>query len=272
MVIYLPLFFGLKIFDPNMLLRTTIAFLIFSLAASAIYIFNDIYDLGEDRQHPKKKNRPIAAGLVSIKQALVLMTILLLTSLSGSYLLDINYFLLIGLYLLINICYSIKLKHIVILDVVLIAIGFVIRIFVVGVLTDVPISMWIVIMTFLTALFIALAKRREDVLINEQIGTKTRKVIDGYNIELLNSTMIIMAAVVIVSYIMYSVSIDVIQKVHTDKLYLTVLFVIIGVMKYLQLTIVENRTGSPTEVLIKNRFIQLVILSWLLSFGLLIYK
>ena len=146
-----------------------------------------------------------------------------------------------------------------------------IRIFVGSQAGNIRPSMWIIIMTFLLAIFIALAKRRDDVLIYLESGNKARKVIDGYNLEFLNTTMVIMASVVIVSYIMYTISPDVVGRMHSDKLYLTVVFVILGLLRYMQITIVEKKSGSPTEILLKDRFLQISVLGWIITFILLIY-
>ncbi len=126
-------------------------------------------------------------------------------------------------------------------------------------------------MTFLLALFLALAKRRDDVLIFDNTGQKMRKVLDGYNIQFIDMAMTLMSGIVIVSYIMYCTSFDVMQRVHNDNLYLTALFVIIGIMRYMQLTFVEKNSGSPTKILLKDLMIQITVLLWLVSFGIILY-
>ena len=131
--------------------------------------------------------------------------------------------------------------------------------------------MWIIVITFLLALFLALSKRRDDLIIYIESGYKARKVIEGYNIEFLDSAMVVMASVVIVSYIMYTVSAEVTARLHSDRLYLTVAFVIMGLLRYMQQTLVMKNSGSPTEILMKDGFLQLVILGWLATFIFLIY-
>ncbi|OGW37557.1 MAG: prenyltransferase [Nitrospirae bacterium RBG_13_39_12] len=269
--IFLPLFFSLKMTDFNLLLKTMMAFIAFSLVASSVYIFNDYHDIEEDRKHPTKKNRPLASGKVSKQFAKILMIILLIFGLAISYLLKSTVFYLILSYFILNLLYTLKLKHIVIIDTFIIATGFVIRIFVGSQTGNIWLSMWIIIMTFLLALFIALAKRRDDVLIYLETGDKTRKIIDGYNLEFLNTSMVIMASVVIVSYIMYTISSDVVSRMHSENLYLTVVFVILGLLRYMHITIVEKKSGSPTEMLLRDRFLQLSILGWIATFILLIY-
>ncbi len=269
--LFLPMFFGAKLTDCTLLLNTTVVFLSFCAVASSVYIFNDYHDAEEDRKHPQKRLRPLASGAVSAQGALTLMTILAASGGGTLFLLDRNAFYLLCLYILINVSYTLKLKHIPILDVTLVSLGFVVRIFVGSQVSRVPLSIWIVIMTFLLALFLALAKRRNDILIYLETGEKTRKSVDGYNIEFLTSSMMIMASVVIVAYILYTVSADVQAKMHTDKLYLTALFVVLGILRYLQITIVERNSGSPTMVLIRDRFLQLILLGWLALFAWILY-
>ena len=270
--IFFPLFFGLRITDIHLLYRTFFAFIAFSMVASAGYIFNDYHDITEDAIHPKKRNRPLTSGKVSKKSAVAIMIFLMSAGFGISYMIDKNVFFLIVFYLILNLTYTLKLKHIAIIDVFTIATGFVLRLFVGSEVADIRLSMWIVLMTFLLALFLALAKRRDDILIYLESGSKTRKVIDGYNMEFLNSSMMVMASVVIVSYIMYTISPEVYARTSTDKLYLTVIFVILGIMRYMQVAFVEKASGSPTEILLRDRFIQLCILGWVVTIGVLIYR
>jgi decaprenyl-phosphate phosphoribosyltransferase len=270
--IFLPLFFSLRILETDLLFDASLAFVIFSAVASAVYIFNDYLDIAEDRAHPVKKERPLASGRVSARLALTLAAVLLMAGLAASWLLSPNMFSLLVVYGILSATYSIRLKHIPIIDIFVIAVNFVIRILVGGAVTHVKITMWIIIMTFLLALFLALAKRRDDVLIFLETEQKSRRSIDGYNLAFIDSAMMAMAAVTIVSYILYTVSPDVITKFGTDKLYLTTAFVILGMMRYLQITIVEEKSGSPTEILFKDRFIQFTLLGWIFSFGILIYR
>jgi len=154
----------------------------------------------------------------------------------------------------------------------IISIGFVLRLFVGSSVTGIYLSMWIVIMTFLLALFMALAKRRDDILIYMKTGAKMRKVIDGYNLKFVDGAMMIMASVVIVSYILYTTSKEVIDRVDSGEfLYLTTLFVILGVMRYMQITFVFEKSASPSEIILKDRFIQSTLLFWILSFVWILY-
>ena len=154
-------------------------------------------------------------------------------------------------YIVLNIGYSFYLKHIAIVDITIISIGFVLRLFIGAIVTETPLSKWIVIMTFLLALFLAFAKRRDDVIHFMNTGKKMRKVIDGYNLQLIDGAMMIMASVVIVSYLLYTTSLEVINRINNEYLYLTSFFVILGVLRYMQISFVENNSGSPTKVLLK---------------------
>ncbi len=257
--------FGFAITYEN-LQNSIVAFILFSILASSIYVFNDLLDINEDRNHPKKKFRPLASGAVSISTAKFLIAVMSSISLGISLFFD-NLFFILLLYFILNILYTLKLKHIAIVDISIIAIGFVLRIFAGAIVVDITPSHWIILMTFLLALFLALAKRRDDVILARN-GKQTRKNIDGYNYEFINASMVLMAGVVIVSYILYTVSSEV--RIHSEHLYLTSFFVILGVMRYMQITFVEESSGSPTKIVLKDRFLQLTILLWLISFAFIV--
>ena len=266
-----PLFFSGYLTHFIVLEKTLLSVVYFSLSASGVYIFNDLCDVKEDRKHPTKRNRPIASGSVSIVAAKFLMVFLILISFIGAIFLSFNFTIILAIYVLLNISYSLWLKHLSIVDIIIIAIGFVLRILAGGVVAGVYISMWIILVTFLLALFLAIAKRRDDVLLSQQ-GKTTRKNIDGYNLEFVNATMVIMASVVVVSYTFYTISEEVEKRLKTHNVYLSVLFVILGILRYMQITLVENNSASPTKILLKDRFMQIVILLWISLLGWFIYK
>jgi len=261
--IFAPLFFSFN-FQTEIMTSVAIGFVLFSLAASSIYILNDYHDIAEDRAHPTKKSRPLASGVVSKKRAIFLMLALLSVSLVGAVILSSIFALVLAIYILMNVAYTFGLKHISILDISIIAIGFVLRIYAGASLIGNTPSIWIVLVTFLLALFLALAKRRDDCLLALD-GKKTRKNIDGYNLEMVNAAMTLMAGVTVVSYIMYTVSPEVTQRLGAHT-YLTSVFVIIGILRYMQLTFVEQNSGNPTKLILKDRFLQLVLIGWISSF------
>lgn len=269
--IFLPLFFAIKITSAELLLNAFIAFIAFSLTASAIYIVNDYYDVEEDKKHPKKKNRPLASGVISKSQSIIIMLILLLTGFTLMTLLSLKAVAFLFGYTIMNIAYSFYLKRVAILDIVMISIGFVLRLFIGSSVTGIPLSLWIVIMTFLLALFLALAKRRDDVLIFLDTGKKMRKVIDVYNLKFLDISIVIMAFIVIITYIFYTRSIEVMARANSEYLYLTSLFVIFGIMRYLKIVFVNKDSGSPTKVILKDWLIQITLLGWFISFAWILY-
>ena len=269
--IFVPLFFALEITNVDLLFNAFVAFLSFSLSASAIYILNDYHDIEEDRLHPKKKDRPLASGAVSKKQAIAIMLVLL--AMGFTLMSSLSYLAtgIVSFYVLMNVAYSLFLKHVAIIDISIIAVGFVLRLLIGSAVTDIHLSGWIVMMTFLLALFMALAKRRDDMIIYLDTGKLMRKVIDGYNIQFLDTAMAIMAAVVIVAYTNYTLSPEIVAKTNSQYLYLTSVFVILGIMRYLAITFVIQDSGSPTKIVLKDRFIQITLLGWIMTFFWLLY-
>ena len=227
-------------------------------------------DVEEDKAHPKKRNRPIARGSVPISTAWTIFIVLMAISLLGSWYVSVYLTYVLVAYILLNFFYSLGLKHYSILDISMISLGFVLRIFAGSVVIEIAPSMWIILMTFLLALFLAFAKRRDDVLLAGK-GLKIRKNIYGYNLEFVNAAMIVMSSVIIVVYIFYTISESIEAKLAINYLYLTVFFVIVGILRYLQITFVENNSGSPTRVILRDRLLQWIVTLWALFFGFMIY-
>ena len=200
---FLPLIFGGELFNGSLFIKTAAGAFLFSLASSAIYIINDIKDINEDKLHPKKCKRPIASGQINIKSGYFISILLFLVSTTGSFLLNKLFFLLLVFYLLLNFLYSFKFKHLPIIDVSVISTGFMIRVLSGAVLSGINPSVYLILMTFLISLFIAFAKRYDDVVLASN-GLSTRKNIDGYNKEFILISMSVLAAVNIVSYIIYA--------------------------------------------------------------------
>lgn len=269
--LYIPLFFAGEIFDLNKVVEVFLGFMAFSLFASSVYIINDYNDVEADRRHPVKCKRPIASGAVSKPMALVIFVLCLLVGGLLAWYVKPKFLFVTGIYFIINLLYSFGLKNISILDILILSIGFVLRVKAGGVAANVAVSEWLMIMVFLLALFMAIAKRRDDVLIKTSTGQEMRKAAAGYNLDFMNVMLALVSAVIIVAYLMYTMAPETIVRFKTYRLYYTCLFVIGGLLRYLQITYVENNTGSPTKILYKDRFIQLTILLWVLSFYVLIY-
>jgi len=265
--IFLPLFFSFKMDHISLLIADLWAFVGFCLIASSIYIINDWNDIATDLLHSEKRNRPLASGAINKKEASLMILSLVAVGVSVYIFVLGNYIALVLLvsYFILNIFYSLRLKHIPVIDISIVAIGFVIRIFIGGVVTDTPLSRWIVVMTFLLAIFLALGKRRDDVVIYEETGDKVRKNVDGYNIPFLNVAIVVVAAVMMVAYIMYTISQEVTER-NGDNLYLTSFFVFVGLFRYLQIIFVEERSGNPTLIFLKDNFIRIIIILWIISF------
>ena len=279
--VLIPVFFGGRLSDVHDLLATAFAFVAFSFAASSIYCFNDIIDADADRRHPVKCSRPVARGAVTMRQAYMLMAQMILLALCvvlcGRYL---SVFTpsqalrvggVIAGYWLLNLAYCAWLKKYAIVDVSVIAFGFVLRVLAGGFATDIIPSRWLVLMTFHLTLFLSLAKRRDDVLRMNATGEAPRTNTIRYNLTFINQAITITASITTVCYIMYTVSPEVIARFQTEYLYLTTCFVILGLLRYIQITVVDEQSGDPTKIMLRDRFMQAVVVLWAISFAIIIY-
>ena len=272
--VFLPVFFGGGLLNTSEAVSAALTFLSFSLAASAIYCLNDIIDVNADRAHPVKCKRPIASGAITIPQAYGMMALSMLVSIVLMFLLppgQTKTIFVIVAYFLINVAYCLRLKDYAIIDVCIIASGFVLRILAGGYATGVQLSKWIVLMTFLLTLFLAFAKRRDDVLRMNTTGQAPRANTSRYNLTFINQAITITAGVMLVCYVMYTVSPEIIAQFATDKLYLTSILVILAILRYLQISFVDEKSGDPVKVALSDRATQLILLAWLLSFLVIIY-
>lgn len=269
--LFVPLFFAGELRHWEEYPPLLLGFVAFCCMASSIYIINDYRDIEDDKKHPVKSKRPLASGAVSKTTAVVICILLILAGFAIAYFIKEKFLFVLSIYFFLNLAYSFGLKSIPILDIVIVAIGFVLRIKGGAVITNIGISEWLNIMVFLLALFMAIGKRRDDVLLKLSSGTDMRKSIKGYNLEFLNVVLALVCAVIVVAYFMYTMSPDVLQRLGTYRLYYTCLFVLAGIMRYLQIIFVQAASGSPTKILYKDRFIQITILLWIASFYLIIY-
>ena len=274
--VMIPMFFGGSLLDTSDIKSSLTTFFAFSFIASSIYCFNDIIDVEADRRHPVKSKRPIASGAISMVQARLLMLFMLVCSLATLLLLDtMTHALTVGavlvIYYVMNLLYCSKLKQYAIVDVCIIAFGFVLRVLAGSYATDIVPSKWLVLMTFLLTLFLSFSKRRDDVLRMNETGEAPRKNTTRYNLTFINQAITITASVTLVCYIMYTVSPEVVSRFHSDLLYLTSVFVLLGLLRYIQLTVVDQKSGDPTKMMLKDRFTQCVVLMWAMAFLVLIY-
>jgi len=269
--LFIPSFFAGHLFRVEELITVSAGALAFSFVASGVYVINDYRDRHVDRLHPKKKFRPIASGEVGTGAAFTLIIVLVSSGLAGAAALNLSFFYILLGYFALNLGYSMGLKNIGIVDLFIVALGFLLRVYSGGVLADLYVTHWLSLMILLLALFLIIAKRRDDLLLNAQNGTIVRKSTQSYNLEFITSCLTLLSAVVIVAYIMYTVSPEVTERFDSDYLFVTTIFVIAGIMRYLQIVFVENRSGSPTRIFMRDKFILATIAGWILSFYLIIY-
>ena len=269
--IFLPIFFSGNILNLSKLFPTIVGFISFSLIASSVYIINDLNDIERDRLHPVKCNRPIPSGEISPRLSLIIALSLLLLSTIMSLCSSFYLFLIIISYFIINIFYTFLFKNISIIDVFIIAIGFVLRLEVGSIQSIVSLSAWLIIMVFLLSLFMALGKRRDDIILKNKTNVIYRNSLSGYNLDFLNISISMVCSIMIVCYIMYVLSPDIQSRYNSEKIIYSTIFVILGMFRYLQLIFVYYKSGSPTTVLITDRFIQFVLFLWILFFFILIY-
>ncbi len=269
--LFIPSFFAGHLFKMDELLVVLAGAFAFSLVASGVYVINDYRDRVVDRLHPSKKLRPLATGEVGTVTAWILIITLVSAGLLLAASLEMVFFYILLSYFVMNLGYSFGLKNIPILDLFIVSLGFLLRIYGGGVIADLPITHWLSIMILLLALFLIIAKRRDDILIHAQKVISIRKSTQAYSLDFINSLITFLSGGGRGAYIMYTVSPEVTERFNSDYLFVTTIFVIAGVMRYLQIIFVENKSGSPTKIFVKDKFILITIAGWILSFYVIIY-
>lgn len=265
-----PLFFTPPAWTGSGVLAVLLTVIVFCLLSSAVYVINDYADREADRLHPDKKHRPIASGEISPAGALAIAAALLVAAAAVALgRLPHSVTIIAAAYFAINLLYSFGLKHVSILDVLIVSAGFVLRVDAGAAAIAVEPTVWIVVCAGLLALFLALAKRRDDLA--KDLSETHRPSLVGYNRRFIDQALSMILGALLVSYLIYTTDQGVIARYGTDKLYLTAPFVVAGVLRYLQITVVEERSGSPTDIALTDRFLILTMLGWVVVFGLLIY-
>jgi 4-hydroxybenzoate polyprenyltransferase len=268
--------FAALIFSRNLLtvdrtLRVAYAAGLFCLMASALYLLNDVMDAAEDRQHPTKRSRPIASNRVSAQTALRVATFLALIALAGAWVLDVQFLIWLTVYGAINVLYSLFLKHIMLLDLFVIAAGFVCRVVAGGVVIHVEISPWLIVCTTLLALFLALTKRRHELVLLGSNASNHRSSLAHYSPYFLDQLIGIVTASTLMSYALYTLSSDVTKKFPGKRLELTIPFVLFGIFRYLYLVHRTSEGGNPTRLLLADRVLLAVVVLWAAAVVLIIY-
>lgn len=265
------LVFDRQLFHIQSLERTLLTFLIFCLVSSSVYLINDVMDMEADRLHPVKKNRPIASGKLPVSVAIVTSVVLILGSLVASYFLSIGLLAIVAVYFVLNLAYSKWLKHMPIIDVLVIAACFVLRVAAgVSVIQVERFSPWLYVVTTLFALYIGFGKRRAElmVLVPENVQSH-RKVLSGYSIQFIDQLITIVSSTTIIAYSLYTFSAPNLPANHT--MMLTIPFVLYGIFRYLSIMQINKMGGEPEELLLKDRPLQITILLWAISIMIIFY-
>lgn len=269
--IFAPLIFSENVFNLAPLVKTILAFVIFCLLSGSVYILNDLRDIEEDTRHPVKSKRPLASGRLKKSHALVTLVLLSAASLAMAGILNRNFFAAALLYFLIQILYSGWLKHVVILDAFIIAAGFFIRVVAGGLAIEVYISPWLLICTTLLALFLALSKRRHEIVLLEKEAGNHRPILREYSPYLLDQMIAVVTASTVIAYCLYTIAEETVSKFGTRNLIFTVPFVLYGIFRYLYLIHQKTEGGSPETLIIKDRPLLVDIFLWILTAVLIIY-
>jgi len=269
--IFAPLIFSENIFNRSMFLQSLLAFAVFCLLSGALYILNDLKDIEEDRLHPIKSKRPLAAGELKKRQAIAAFVILSFISLLFASLVNEEFLWVCLLYYFLQIAYSFALKHVVILDVFIVASGFFLRVIAGAVAIQVQISPWLLICTTLLALFLALSKRRHEILLLDEEAVNHRPILKEYSPYLLDQMISVVTASTVIAYCLYTISGETIEKFGTNKLILTIPFVLYGIFRYLYLIHQKAEGGTPETLILKDRPLLFDIFLWIISAALIIY-
>lgn len=267
-----PLVFAQRLTDPQSVHNGLMAFAAFCLASSAVYVFNDIRDRAEDRLHPMKRFRPIAAGEVSVIAATVLGLGLATVSLALAASLGWRFFAILAIYLVLNQLYSAGLKHTVILDVMIVSLGFVLRVLAGGAAVHVQVSAWLLLCTFFIALFLAFSKRRHELILLADDASGQRPVLSHYSPEFLDQMINVVTASTVVAYAMYAISPETVEKFQTQHLIYTIPMVLFGIFRYLYLIYQKHTNRNPTEAILRDPPFLINLLIWALATLWIVYR
>ena len=271
LIIFAALIFGQRLLDPAAVITTLAAFAVFCALSGVVYLVNDIADRHADRQHPRKRFRPIASGAVPVGAAVATALVLATGALAAAFALRVQFGLVATAYVLLLGLYSGPLKHVVIIDVLTIAVGFVIRAVAGAVVIEVEIGHWLLIVTLLLALFLALSKRRHELVLLADGATSHRKILQEYSPYLLDQMISVVTASTLVAYAFSTISPEIIQKFGTDKLGLTFPFPLYGIFRYLYLVHQKEGGGSPSDMLLNDRPLLICVALWAAAVVLIIY-
>ena len=270
--VFIPVFYHGNIFEADTVLKQMPAFLLFGMTASAVYILNDLKDREDDKKHPEKRKRPIASGEISPTAAALFAAFLVILTGVSAYFVSVKLALVLLIYFLMNILYSLQLKKFPIVDLAVISTGFILRLFAGSATAEIALSPWLLVTVFLLTFLLALNKRREEVHLNVTAKVLTRESVKGYTLQFIDSLTVVLVSAIIVVYMLYSISASGTRAGYlADYYYITSFWVVLGLAKYLQLIYANPEKTDPTNMIYRDKHLAIIVLIWFFSTLLILY-
>ena len=270
-ILFAALIFSQNLFHAQSFLRVLEAFILFTLLSGSVYIFNDLMDIEKDRCHPKKSQRPLASGKLKPTNAIIASILIGITGLVFSFLLNLRFGMVVFSYIILQLAYTLSLKHIIILDVFSVAAGFLLRVLAGAVVIDVPVSTWLLVCTMLLALFLSFCKRRHELVNLEAEAVNHRESLKAYSTYLLDQMIAVVTASTLISYALYTMSTETVQRFGTTNLKYTIPLVLFGIFRYLYLIHQKDEGGNPESIILKDKPMILNIFFYMIIVGLILY-
>jgi len=270
-ILFAALIFSKNLFHAQSSLRVLEAFILFTLLSGSVYIFNDLMDIEKDRCHPKKSQRPLASGKLKPTNAIIASILIGITGLVFSFLLNLRFGMVVFSYIILQLAYTLSLKHIIILDVFSVAAGFLLRVLAGAVVIDVPVSTWLLVCTMLLALFLSFCKRRHELVNLEAEAVNHRESLKAYSTYLLDQMIAVVTASTLISYALYTMSTETVQRFGTTNLKYTIPLVLFGIFRYLYLIHQKDEGGNPESIILKDKPMILNIFFYMIIVGLILY-
>lgn len=270
--VFLPAFFAGRFDDPRAVAASAWAAAALALASSFVYGINDVVDREADRRHPSKSSRPVASGAIHPAAAAAFSAGLLAAGLAiALFRAGPATAVVVVAYAALNVAYSAALKHVPVLDVVVVALGFILRVLAGSSATGIYLSPWLVLMTFLGSLMLALGKRKDDIDVLESTGGLSRKAVEQYSKEFLSSAILMSSSILVMAYVLYCVTPEITARFGTENVYMTAVFVVVGILRYLQQTLAKGRKADPMTLLFSDAFLLSCVLAYIATMACLLY-
>jgi len=269
--VFAGLIFSRHLMDPQLFIKVTLGFALFNLVAGSMYLFNDIRDIGNDRNHRDKRKRPIASDKLKISTAYTVSVILIVVSLAIAFCLDPKFFAILAIYGVVNVAYSLRLKHMVIVDIMIIAFGFVLRVIAGTVLAEVSPSDWLILCTMTISLFFGFSKRRQELVLAGDNAGEQRLVLENYSLPFLDQMMAVVTGCTVISYALYTVSFETVARFGSRNLMFTIPFVLYGIFRYLYLVYHKVSGENPTEMIMKDTPSLVNVVLWFILVLMVVY-